>query len=58
MEDEKIDEAEVWSAICYLDPDEQRKEKGATAATIISTVALLFILGTVWVLLWLKLRQP
>jgi hypothetical protein len=29
MEDEKIDEAEVWSAIRYLDPDEQEKEKEA-----------------------------
>jgi hypothetical protein len=54
MEDEKIDEAEVWSAIRYLDPEDQKKEKEATAATIIATVALLFILGAVWVLLWLK----
>jgi hypothetical protein len=54
MKDEKIDEGDVWSAIRYLDPDEQRKEKEATTATIFAIGALLLILGGVWVLLWLR----
>jgi hypothetical protein len=55
MEDEKIDEGDVWSAIRYLDPDEQRTEREAITATIFTIVALLFILGGVWVLLWLRI---
>jgi hypothetical protein len=57
MEDEKIDEAEVWSAIRYLDPDEQKKENEVTTTTIIATVAVLLILGAVWLLLWLRITQ-
>jgi hypothetical protein len=58
MEDEKIDKEEVWSAIRYLDPDEREKDKEVNTATIIATFALLIILGGVWVLLWLRVRQP
>ena len=58
MEDEQIDEAEVWSAIRYLDPDEQEKDKEATTATIISILALLLIFGGVWVFVWLRIGQP
>ena len=58
MEDEKIDQEEVWSAIRYLDPDEREKDKEANTATIIAILALLLILGGVWVLLWLRVRQP
>jgi hypothetical protein len=58
MEDEKIDKEEVWSAIRYLDPDEREKDKEVNTATIIATLALLIILGGVWVLLWLRVRQP
>jgi hypothetical protein len=58
MEDEKIDKEEVWSAIRYLDPDERKKDKEVNSATIIATLALLLIVGGVWVLLWLRLRQP
>jgi len=58
MEDEKIDKEEVWSAIRYLDPDEREKEKEVNTATIIATLALLIIVGGVWVLLWLRVRQP
>jgi len=58
MEDEKIDKEEVWSAIRYLDPDEREKDKEVNSATIIATLALLLILGGVWVLLWLRVRQP
>jgi hypothetical protein len=54
MEDEKIDEGDVWLAIRYLDPDEQRKGNEATTATIFAIGALLLILGGVWVLLWLR----
>jgi hypothetical protein len=58
MEDEKIDKEEVWSAIRYLDPDEREKNKEVNTATIIATLALLIIVGGVWVLLWLRVRQP
>jgi hypothetical protein len=58
MEDEKIDKEEVWSAIRYLDPDERQKDKEVNTATIIATLALLIIVGGVWVLLWLRVRQP
>jgi hypothetical protein len=58
MEDEKINTEEVWSAIRYLDPDEREKDKEVNSATIIATLALLLILGGVWVLLWLRVRQP
>jgi hypothetical protein len=58
MEDEKIDEAEVWSAIRYLDPDEKNRDKEGHAATIIAMLGLMFIVGSVWVLLWLRLGQP
>jgi hypothetical protein len=58
MEDEKIDKEEVWSAIRYLDPDEREKDKEVNTATIIATLALLIILGGVWALLWLRVRQP
>ena len=57
MEDEKIDKQEVWSPIRYLDPDEPEKDKEANTATIIAILALLLILGGVWVLLWLRVRQ-
>jgi hypothetical protein len=58
MEDEKIDKEEVWSAIRYLDPDEGEKDKEANTATIIAILALLLIIGGVWVLLWFRVRQP
>ena len=58
MEDEKINKEEVWSAIRYLDPDEREKDKEVNSATIIATLALLLIFGGVWVLLWLRVRQP
>jgi hypothetical protein len=58
MEDEKIDKEEVWSAIRYLDPDEREKDKEVNRATIFATLALLIIVGGLWVLLWLRVRQP
>lgn len=58
MEDEKIDKKEVWSAIRYLDPDEREKEREANTATIIAILALLLIVGAVWVLFWFRVRQP
>ena len=58
MEDETIDKEEVWSGIRYLDPDEREKDKEVNTATIIATLALLIIVGGVWVLLWLRVRQP
>ena len=56
MEDEKIDKEEVWSAIRYLDPDERQKDKEVNSATIIATLALLLIVGGVWILRWLRVR--
>lgn len=58
MEDEQIDEVEVWSAIRYLDPDAQEKDKEATTATLITILALLPVFGGVWVFVWLRIRQP
>ena len=57
MEDEKIDE-EIWSVIRYLDPDERDMGKEATTTTIIATLAVLLIVGGVWIVFWLRLRQP
>jgi hypothetical protein len=51
MEDRKIDKEEVWSAIRYLDPDEGEKDKEVNTATIIAALAILLIVGGVWVLL-------
>ncbi len=56
MEDEKVDEEEVWSAIRYLDPDEQEKDREANTATLIAVLALLLIVCSVWVLLWFRLK--
>jgi hypothetical protein len=58
MEDEKIGKKEVWSAIRYLDPDERDKDKEANRASIIAILAVLLIVGSVWVLLWFRVRQP
>jgi hypothetical protein len=58
MEHEMIDKEEIWSAIRYLDPDEREKDKEVNTATIIATLALLIIVGSVWVLLWLRVRKP
>jgi hypothetical protein len=56
MEDEKIDKEEVWSAIRYLDPDKREEDQEVNTATIIATLALLLIIGGVWILLWLRVR--
>ena len=62
MEDEKVDQQEVWSAIRYLDPDDKDKDRDKEAAsdsaTMIAVLALLFIVCAVWVLLWLRLAEP
>jgi hypothetical protein len=54
----KTDKEEVWSAIRYLDPDERENEKEASTATMIAILALLLIVGAVWVLLGFRVRQP
>jgi hypothetical protein len=58
MKDEKIDKEEVWSAIRYLDPDEREKDKDVNTAALIATLAILLIVAGIWVLLWLRIRQP
>jgi len=55
MKQEQVDE-EVWSTIRYLDPDEQEKDKETTVASVIATVAILIIVGSVWFLLWLRVN--
>jgi hypothetical protein len=52
MEDEKIDEEEIWSAIRYLDPD---AKKAMNRAEIIGILALLLMLGAVWALFHFRL---
>jgi hypothetical protein len=56
IEREQVDQEEVWSAIRYLDPDEQDKDREAKSATIIAVLALLLTVCAVWVVLWLRMR--
>jgi len=56
IEREQVDQVEVWSAIRYLDPDEQDKDREAKSATIIAVLALLLTVCAVWVVLWLRMR--
>jgi hypothetical protein len=54
MENEQVDQEEVWSAIRYLDPDERDKDREAKSATIIAVLALLLMICVVWVVRWLR----
>jgi hypothetical protein len=56
IEREQVDQEEVWSAIRYLDPDEQDKDREAKSATRIAVLALLLTVCAVWVVLWLRMR--
>ena len=56
IEREQVDQEEVWSAIRYLDPDEQDKDREAKSATIIAVLALLLMICAVWGVLWLRVR--
>jgi len=56
IEREQVDQEEVWSAIRYLDPDEQDKDREAKSATINAILALLLTVCAVWVVLWLRMR--
>jgi hypothetical protein len=52
-EDEKIEEEqEVWSAIRYLDPDEEHKS--ADVAAIVAVVTLLLIIFVIFVALYVR----
>jgi hypothetical protein len=57
MEDEAIDEAETWSVIRYLDPDEFEAGQETTSATTITIVAILVICSGAWVLFRLRLKR-
>jgi len=48
MKHEKLDEEEIWSAIRYLDPDEQKEQNGGRIVTVVATFALLLLFGSVW----------
>ena len=54
MENEQVDQEEVWSTIRYLDPDERDKDREAKSATIIAVLVLLLMICGVWVVLWLR----
>jgi hypothetical protein len=54
MEDEQVDQEEVWSTIRYLDPDEQDQDREHKTATIMAVLALLLTVCAVWVVLWLR----
>jgi len=56
MEDEQLDQEEVWSAIRYLDPDERDKDREAKSATIIAVLAVLLTVCAVCVVLWLRVQ--
>jgi len=56
MEDEQLDQEEIWSAIRYLDPDERDKDREAKSATIIAVLAVLLTVCAVWVVLWLRVQ--
>jgi len=56
IQDEQVNDEEVWSAICYLDPDEQARVRESNVATVIAVLALLLIVCVVWVLIWLQVR--
>ena len=53
IQNNTIDNEEVWSAIQYLDPDHRVRE-ASDIATVISLVALLLVFVIVWVLLWFR----
>jgi hypothetical protein len=53
MEEKYIDQRqEIWSAIRYLDPDEN--DKSGDIATIVTGAALLLAILVVWVLLCVR----
>jgi hypothetical protein len=55
--DEQVDPQEIWSAIRYLDPEDERdKDKESLTATIVAALVLLFIVCSVCGLLWLRVR--
>jgi hypothetical protein len=56
MEDEQLDQEEIWSAIRYLDPDERDKDREAKSATIIAVLTVLLTVCAVWVVLWLRVQ--
>ena len=55
MKGEKIDQDEVWSAIRYLDPDQEDKGSKKDIAPIIALLVLLGVCAVV-VLFWLQAR--
>lgn len=56
MKEKQVDQEEVWLAIRYLDPDERDQDRNAKSATIIAVLALLLMVGVIWVMLWLRVQ--
>lgn len=56
MENEQVDQEEVWSAIRYLDPDERDQDREAKSTTIITVLVLVLTVCAVGVLLWVRVR--
>jgi hypothetical protein len=55
VEEEFVDQREVWSAIRYLDPDEKDKHERACIDSTAAVLALLITVCAFGVLLWLRL---
>jgi len=56
IQDEQVNDEEVWSAICYLDPDEQARVRESNVTTVIAVLALWLIVCVVSALIWLQVR--
>jgi hypothetical protein len=56
MENEKLDQKEVWTTIRYLDPDERHKNGEVKSAAVLAVLALVLIVCAFWLLLWLRVR--
>ena len=56
MEDEKLDQKEVWTTIRYLDPDERPKDRELKTATLVAILSLVLVVCAFGLLLWLRVR--
>lgn len=54
IENEQVDQEEIWSAIRYLDPDGRVQDREAQSATMIAVLGLLLTVCAVGVLVWVR----